>query len=222
MIGKVAFGWGAHETVADGCKAAGIKKSLIVTTGLKGTGIVEEIKGILNHNGISTEIYDKVTSNPKDYEVTEAYKIFMDTQCDGVVSIGGGSSHDCAKGVRAMAANKGRYVCDMVAQIDPPWMQEMQKCKPTTIPQITVNTTAGTGGESTGGAAITNTKIKAKRLVMIPVLAPVLAIIDPLLARLQPPKHSCPDRIRRLCPCLRVIHGQGATPPRFIFSLGSN
>src|SRR3989304_654260 len=76
--------------------------NLIVTTGLKGTGIVEEIKGILNYNGISTEIYDKVTSNPKDYEVAEAYKIFMDTQCDGVVSIGGGSSHDCAKGVRAI------------------------------------------------------------------------------------------------------------------------
>jgi alcohol dehydrogenase class IV len=186
VIGKIAFGWGAHETVGDACKAAGIKKSLIVTTGLKGTGIVEEIRGILNHNGISTEIYDKVTSNPKDYEVTEAYKIFIDTQCDGVVSIGGGSSHDCAKGVRAIAANKGRYVCDMVAQIDPPWIQEMQKYKPTTIPQITVNTTAGTGGESTGGAAITNTKIRAKQLVMIPGLAPVLAIIDPLLARLQP------------------------------------
>jgi putative transposase len=33
----------------------------------------------------------------------EAYKLFKDTQCDGVVSIGGGSSHDVGKGVRAVS-----------------------------------------------------------------------------------------------------------------------
>jgi alcohol dehydrogenase class IV len=51
-MGKIAFGWGAHETVADECKQAGIKKALVVTTGLEGTGIVEEIIGILKYNGI--------------------------------------------------------------------------------------------------------------------------------------------------------------------------
>jgi formaldehyde dismutase / methanol dehydrogenase len=221
VIGKIAFGWGAHETVADGCKAAGIKKALIVTTGLKGTGIVEEIKGILNYNGISTEIYDKVTSNPKDYEVAEAYKIFMDTQRDGVVSIGGGSSHDCAKGVRAIAANKGIYVCEMAALIDPPWMQEMQKYKPTNIPQITVNTTAGTGGESTGGAAVTNTKIKAKQLIIVPGLAPVLAIIDPLLARLQPQNIAAQTAFDAFAHAFEVYIARVQTPHSTFLALGA-
>jgi methanol:N,N-dimethyl-4-nitrosoaniline oxidoreductase len=75
-FGRVAIGWGVHETVADECKAANIKKALITTTGLKGTGIVDEINQILTRNGISTVIFDKVTSNPKDYEVAEAYKVF--------------------------------------------------------------------------------------------------------------------------------------------------
>jgi len=183
---RIVFGWGSHETVADECKSAGIKKALIVTTGLEGTGIVEEIKGVLNYNGIPTEIFDKVTSNPKDHEVEAGLKVFLDTQCDGVVSIGGGSSHDCGKGIRALAANKGVYICDMAALIDPPWMETMKKFKPTSIPQVTVNTTSGTGAESTGCAAITNTRIKAKQLVVIPGIAPAAAIIDPLLARLQP------------------------------------
>ena len=43
-IGRIAIGWGAHTTVADECKTLKIKKPLVVTTGLEGTGIVEEIK----------------------------------------------------------------------------------------------------------------------------------------------------------------------------------
>ena len=221
VIGKIAFGWGAHETVADACKEAGIKKALIVTTGLKGTGIVDEIKGILNYNGIPTEIYDKVTSNPKDYEVSEAYKVFMDTQCDGVVSVGGGSSHDCGKGVRVIAANKGVYICDMAALLDPPWMQEMQKYKPITIPQITVNTTAGTGAESTGGAAITNTKIKVKQLIIGQGLSPFLAIIDPLLARLQPQNLAAQTAFDAFTHAFEVYIARVKTPHSAFLALGA-
>jgi alcohol dehydrogenase class IV len=186
LIGKIAMGWGAHETVADECKAAGIKKALITTTGLKGTGIVDEINHILTSNGVTTVIFDKVTSNPKDYEVGEAYETFKETGCDGVVSVGGGSSHDCGKGVRAMAANDERYICDMSAFLDPPWMEEMKKYKPVTLPQIAVNTTAGTGAESTMAAAIVNTKVRAKQLIVLPGLAPTIALVDPLLIRIMP------------------------------------
>ncbi len=221
VIGKIAFGWGAHETVGEACKAAGIKKALLVTTGLKGTGIVEEIKAILNYHGIAIEVYDKVTSNPKDYEVEEAYKIFIDTRCDGVVSVGGGSSHDCAKGVRALAANSDRYICEMAALLDPPWMQEMQKYKPTNIPQITVNTTAGTGAETTGGAAITNTRIKAKQLIMVPGLAPVLAIIDPLLARTQPPHLAAQTGFDAFAHAFEVYVARVQTPHSIHMALGA-
>ena len=68
QFARIAIGWGAHQTVADECKAANIKKALITTTGLKGTGIIDEINQILTIGGISTEIYNKVTTNPKDHE----------------------------------------------------------------------------------------------------------------------------------------------------------
>jgi formaldehyde dismutase / methanol dehydrogenase len=186
QIGQVAIGWGVHETVANECKAAGIKKALITTTGLKGTGIVDEINQILTTNGVATEIFDKVTSNPKDYEVMEAYRVFKEAECNGIVSVGGGSSHDCGKGVRAVAANEGKYICEMTVALDPPWMETLKKQKPNTIPQISVNTTAGTGAETTFCAAIINTKVKAKQVIMIPGLAPNIALIDPYLVRLMP------------------------------------
>ena len=128
-IPKIAMGWGAHETTADECKRAGIKKALIVTSGLRGTGIVDEIKTSLEHNGIATDIYDKVTSNPKDYQVMEAYQAFMDSKSDGVVAIGGGSSIDTGKGLRVVAANGGGDVTNFIALIDPPWMETLKKLK---------------------------------------------------------------------------------------------
>lgn len=182
----VALGWGAHETVANECHNAGIKKALIVSTGLKGTGIIDGIKQILVSNGVAAEVFDKVSSNPRDHEVEAGMEVFKAAECDGVVSVGGGSSHDAGKGIRALMANPDQYICDMVACIDPPWMDMVGKYNPVTIPQISVNTTAGTGAESTFCAAIINTKIKAKHLVILPGLAPKIALIDPYLIRMMP------------------------------------
>jgi alcohol dehydrogenase class IV len=183
---KTGIGWGAHTTVADECKAANIKKALIVTTGLRGTGIVDEIKGILEYNGVSTDIFNKVTSNPKDYEIMEGYQAFKDAECDGVVSIGGGSSHDCGKGIRVVASNDGRHIMDFATGVTDEGRAKIVKFKPVTIPQVSVNTTAGTGAESNGGAAITDTKRKVKQGIMLPGEAATAALIDPLLIRLMP------------------------------------
>jgi alcohol dehydrogenase class IV len=185
-IPKIIFGWGAHETVGDECKAAKISKALVVTSGLRGTGIVDTIISILHHNNIATEIYNKVTSNPKDCQVMEAYKIFMENKCDGLVSVGGGSSHDCAKGVRVVAANGGKEVTNFFAYIDPPWMETLKKANPCTIPHVAVNTTSGTGAEVTSWAAITNVKARAKGIIGAPNINVTTAINDPALIRLQP------------------------------------
>lgn len=183
-IGRVAVGWGVYESVHDECKNANIKKALITTTGLKRTGIVDEIKGILEHNGVATELFDKVTSNPKDNQIMEAYEIFKETDCDGVVSVGGGSSHDCGKAVRAVSANDGTNICDLFIQSD--WITEPLKWKPINIPQIAVNTTCGTAAEMTHVAIVTNTKTKIKQLCPVRKIAPTMALIDPLLIRLMP------------------------------------
>ena len=185
-IPKIALGWGAHQTIGDECKAAGMKKAIIVTSGLKGTGIVEEIQGVINHAGVATEIYDKITSNPKDHEIMGAYKVFKETGCNGVVAIGGGSSIDTGKCIRVIDANGGKDVTNFTVFLDPPFEETIKKMKPCTIPQISVATTSGTGAEVTSWAAITNTKAKAKVLVSGPNVQSTVAVVDPLLSRLQP------------------------------------
>jgi methanol:N,N-dimethyl-4-nitrosoaniline oxidoreductase len=185
-IPKIALGWGSYQTVGNECKAAGMKNALIVTSGLKGTGIVEELKGVINYAGVATEIYDKVTTNPKVSEVMEAYKVYKNAGCDGVVGLGGGSSIDTAKGVRVVAANSGRDISNFSVFLDPPWAETLKKMKPCAIPQISVPTTSGTGAEVSSFADLSNTRARMKVLVSAPNIHSTIAIIDPLLARLQP------------------------------------
>jgi alcohol dehydrogenase class IV len=187
-IPRIALGWGAYQTIGDECKAAGMKNALIVTSGLKGTGIIEEIKGVINYAGVATEIYDKITTNPKDHEIMAAYKVFKEGRCDGVVAVGGGSSIDTGKCVRVIDANGGKDVVGFSVFLDPPFAETLKKMKPCKVPQISVATTSGTGAEVSSWAAISNTRAKTKVLVSGPNVQSTVAIVDPLLARLQP-KH---------------------------------
>lgn len=185
-IPKIALGWGSYQTIGEECKAAGMKKALIITSGLKGTGIIDEVKTVINHAGVATEIFDKVTSNPKDHEIMAAYKLFKEGQCDGVVGLGGGSSMDTAKCIRVIDANGGQEITNFTVFLDPPYAETLSKMKPCVIPQISVATTSGTGAEVTSWAAISNTKARAKVLVSGPNIHSTVAIIDPLLSRMQP------------------------------------
>ena len=185
-IPRMALGWGAYQTAGDECKAAGMKHALIVTTGLKGTGVIEEIKGVINHAGVATDVYDKITSNPKDTEIMGAYRAFKEAKCDGVVAVGGGSSMDTGKCIRVIDANGGQDVLNFTVFLDPPFSETIKKMKPCRIPQISMATTAGTGAEVTSWAAISNTRARAKVLVACPNINANLAIVDPLLVRLQP------------------------------------
>jgi alcohol dehydrogenase class IV len=103
-----------------------------------------------------------------------------------VVAVGGGSSIDTGKGVRVVAANGGKDVSNFTVFLDPPWAETLKKMKPCTIPQVSVATTSGTGAEVSSFAALSNTRTKMKVLVSAPNIQSTVAIIDPLLARLQP------------------------------------
>jgi formaldehyde dismutase / methanol dehydrogenase len=83
------LGAGAYENAGPEAAAMGLKHVLFVTSGLSGTGIIDECKTNFENAGVSVTVYDKVESNPKDYNVMDAYKAFSEGECDGFVSIGG-------------------------------------------------------------------------------------------------------------------------------------
>lgn len=183
MQPRALIGAGAHESAGPEAAAMGLKHVLFVTSGLKGTGIIDECKTNFENAGVSVTVYDKVESNPKDYNVMDAYKAFTEAECDGFVSIGGGSSHDTTKGARVVAAHDGRNTnefqgLNMSEKLDNP-------------AHIAINTTVGTGSETTPAYVITDTtsdKAPHKWVGFDRASTTTLAINDPVLMMTQPPQ----------------------------------
>lgn len=172
------MGIGAVKQLGDTAKFLGGNKALLVTdAGVAVLGMADQIKGILENAGITTVIYSDTEPNPTDENVREAVKIYKEKKCDMLVSLGGGSSHDCAKGVGIVACNKGD-ICDF-AGID---------TVPNALPPfIAINTTAGTAAEMTRFAVITNTKTHIKMIYATARITPTVAINDPVLMVGMPP-----------------------------------
>ena len=178
------IGAGASELSGPEAAQMGLRHVLFVTSGLRGTGIVDEIRRNFEDAGVAVTVYDKVESNPKDYNVMDAYQAFAEEKCDGFVSIGGGSSHDTAKGARIVAAHDGRNTnefagVNMSEKLDNP-------------PQIAINTTNGTGSETTPFYVITDTtsdNAPYKWVAADRSCTTSLAINDPVLYMTQPAEY---------------------------------
>ena len=170
---SVNIGIGAHTMVGNDAKALGMTNALIVTTGLKGTGIIEAIQGVLKHAGVASEVFDKATPNPKDYEVMEGAKALASGKFDGIVSIGGGSTTDCAKAIKLVYSHDGQDVRTFEGAF---------KCtKKNKIPQLAINTTSGTGSEVSCFSIINHTEKMYKMALFDPNCTPSKSVNDPLL-----------------------------------------
>jgi len=182
-------GWGAHKMAGQECQINGIKHALLVTTGLKGTGIVDEVEGVLKANGVAVTRFEKVTSNPKDYECKEGTQVYLDAGCDGIVSVGGGSAHDAGKGIRIMLTNDGpdTDLRKFAAFLDPHYTTSIPTFKVVNIPHVAINTTTGTGAEGTAFAIINDEEWVYKLILIVPGVSPSVGIDDPAFMRLQPP-----------------------------------
>ncbi|HEX9024586.1 MAG TPA: iron-containing alcohol dehydrogenase family protein [Geobacteraceae bacterium] len=170
---SVNIGIGAHTMVGNDAKALGMTNALIVTTGLKGTGIIEAIQGVLKHAGVASEVFDKATPNPKDYEVMEGAKVLASGKFDGMITIGGGSTTDCGKAIKLVYSHDGQDVRSFEGAF---------KCtKKNKIPHLAINTTSGTGSEISCFSIINHTEKMYKMALFDPNCTPSKSVNDPLL-----------------------------------------
>ncbi|AUN41659.1 NDMA-dependent methanol dehydrogenase [Tsukamurella tyrosinosolvens] len=209
---RALMGVGAHDIIGVEAKNLGFKRALLVTTGLRGSGIIEELIGKIEYQGVEVVLFDKVESNPKDYNVMEAAAMYEKEKCDSIISVGGGSSHDAAKGARVVIAHDGRNINEFEG-----FAKSTNKKNP---PHIAVSTTAGTGSETSWAYVITDTSDmdKPHKWVAFDEASIVtLAIDDPLLY------YSCPQHFTAYCGFDVLAHGSEPYVSRLDFapSLGN-
>jgi alcohol dehydrogenase class IV len=150
----------------------GIRKLMIVTdTGVEKAGWVKEIASSLDIEGIKYIIYDKVSENPRDYEVMDASEVYLANECQGLLGIGGGSALDCAKGV-GIVATSGKHILEFegVDKVDVP-----------TPPMICIPTTSGTSSDVSQFAIIRDMQRQVKIAIISKIIVPDVTLIDPLV-----------------------------------------
>ncbi|WP_024794754.1 NDMA-dependent methanol dehydrogenase [Tomitella biformata] len=209
---RALLGVGAHDIVGVEAKNLGFKRTLLITTGLRGSGIIEELIGKIKHQGVDVVLYDGVESNPKDYNAMEAAAMYTKEKCDSIISVGGGSSHDAAKGARVVIAHDGRNINEFEG-----FSKSTNKENP---PHIAVSTTAGTGSETSWAYVITDTsdmETPHKWVGFDDACIPTLAIDDPLLY------YSLPQHFTAYCGFDVLAHGSEPFVSRLDFapSLGN-
>jgi alcohol dehydrogenase len=165
---------GAGSVNELGNKVAGLggKKVLLVTDAvLVKLGMASKIESILKDAGLDVVLFGGAEPNPTDKNVLAGIKVWNKEKCDSIVSLGGGSSHDCAKGIGLVASNGGK-IQDF---------EGVDKSTNEMVPLVSVNTTAGTASEMTRFCIITDSKRKVKMAIVDWRVTPSLSINDPEL-----------------------------------------
>lgn len=166
------FGFGCLNQGIDRLKALQCKKVLIVTDAvLNSTGLVGTVTEKFTAKGIVTVVYDGTSPNPTIANVKNGLTVLKKQKCDTVVSLGGGSPHDCAKAIALLATNGGE-IADY---------EGVDKSTLPCMPLVAINTTAGTASEMTRFCIITNERNHIKMAIVDQNVTPAIAINDPEL-----------------------------------------
>ena len=200
---RIEFGEGEIRRLPEFLAAVGVKKPLITTDqGLVRTGLVDQVTNSL----ADSVVYDGTPANPTEAAVLEAFDLYMQHGCDGVVGLGGGSSLDLAKAVRLLTGHS------------PPLGQYAMVNGGVTLihgnicPMIAIPTTSGTGSE-VGRAAVIITADGRKLGIISPFNLPTIALCDPELTYGLPPLLTAATGMDAISHCLETYMAPAFNPP---------
>ena len=198
------MGIGAHKEIGKQIRTLGGKKPFICTDkGIVDSGILNQVVEVIRRDvEIEPVVFDKTHPNPTDNNVHEGLDVYREKGCDLIISLGGGSSHDCGKGIGIVATNGGNIR-------DYEGVDQSRMAMP---PFIAVNTTAGTASEMTRFCIITDTSRKVKMAIVDWRVTPNVAIDDPLLMAGMPPALTAATGMDALTHAVEAYVSTIATP----------
>ena len=122
--------------------------------------------------------------------------------CDCVISLGGGSPHDCAKGIALVASNGG----------DIRDYEGVDRSAKPQLPMIAINTTAGTASEMTRFCIITDVTRHIKMAIVDKHVTPVLSVNDSSLMEGMPKGLTAATGMDALTHAIEAYVSIAATP----------
>ena len=197
------MGAGCLETSITDIAKLGFKKALIVTDKiLNEIGLVGSVTEKLGADGITAVIFDGTQPNPTCGNVEAGLKLLQENDCDFVISLGGGSPHDCAKGIALVAANGGNIR-------DYEGVDQSEKPQ---FPLVAINTTAGTASEITRFCIITDEERHVKMAIVDKNTTPLMSVNDPALMTGMPKSLTAATGMDALTHAVEAYVSTIATP----------
>lgn len=170
---RIEFGVGAVSRLPGCVEELGGRAVLLVTdVGLRATGTVDRVAGLLEAAGLSVTVYDAVAPNPSTATLDAAAPAARAAVKSGgcvVVALGGGSVLDSAKGIALLATNAmtAGDLTDRTRTVLPG------------LPVVAVPTTAGTGAETNGFGVIEDERACRKVYIGHRSVRPCASVLDP-------------------------------------------
>jgi alcohol dehydrogenase len=166
---RVVFGDGVVRELGLECKRLGIARALVVTDKVlrEKTDLVARVAEALGPR--LGAIYDGVVPDTGVGVIDAGAAFAKESSCDGLVSLGGGSAIDTAKGM-AIVMTEGGSIREH---------QGASRLSRRQTPHIAVPTTAGTGSEVTLYIVVKDEAAHEKMHFMEERIIPDVAILDP-------------------------------------------
>lgn len=175
----IKFGVGRISELAEHCKAAGLKKPLLVTDkALASLPITAQALDILAAAGLGRGVFSEVDPNPNEKNMTDGIAVYLAGGHDGVVAFGGGSGLDLGKMIALIAHQRADLSVWDLEDVDD-WYTRADAAR--IAPIVAVPTTAGTGSEVGRAGVLTNSATHKKKIIFHPALMPKVTICDPAL-----------------------------------------
>ncbi|GAB6180316.1 iron-containing alcohol dehydrogenase [Desulfotomaculum defluvii] len=209
---EVIFGLGALSQVGESAARLGIKKAFLVSDhGVMETGWVNKALSFIQEVGIGTEIWCDVTTNPKDSEVANGVKHYLNSECDGIIAVGGGSPIDVAKAIAILATNGGQ-IKDY---------EGVNKITSPLPPMVIVASTGGAGSEVSQFSMIVDRERKSKMAIISKSLVPDIAIVDPVLLQSKSARLTAATGVDALSHAIEAYVSLAATPLTDVHALSA-
>src|SRR6202008_1025467 len=139
--------------------------------GVLEAGWVERAEPYLADVRVESQLWHDLTPNPKDFEVQAAFESYLESGCDALLAIGGGSCIDLAKAVAILSGNGG-HILDY---------EGIDRATSPLPPLVMVPTTGGSGSDVSQFCVVTDTKRRLKGTIGGRRLVPELSVTGPEL-----------------------------------------
>ena len=176
---EIHLGDGALDVLPSLC---GKRVMVVADPAMTQLGFTERVCGLARQAGAATTIFDAVEPDPSQETCAAGVELAEEFAPDTIVGLGGGSTLDVTKTIRAACETPNTTVPELVAAgFNPPPRKSGQ------IACIAIPSTSGTGSEVSRGAVITESAAQPPVKRILFTGPPEAAILDPAVPASMPP-----------------------------------